>query len=65
MDAYRGRPFTGVRSTMDDTVIDGGEATKGSSTGGDATQGTTPAENASQGTEPVRAFGRTEIGIRR
>ena len=46
---------------MDDTVIDGGEATKGSSTGGDATQGTPPAGNATQGTEPVRAFGRYEL----
>jgi serine/threonine-protein kinase len=46
---------------MDDTVVDGGDATEGSSTGGDATQGTPPAGNATQGTEPVRTFGRYEL----
>ncbi len=46
---------------MDDTVVDGGDATKGSPTGGDATQGTPPAGNATQGTEPVRTFGRYEL----
>jgi serine/threonine-protein kinase len=46
---------------MDDTVVDGGDATEGSSTGGDATQGTPPAGNATPGTEPVRTFGRYEL----
>jgi serine/threonine-protein kinase len=51
MDAETGRPFAGVRSTMDDTVVDGGDANKGSSTGKDATEGA----------EPVRTFGRYDL----
>ena len=46
---------------MDDTVVDGGEATEGSSTGGDATQGARPAGSVTQGTEPVGTFGRYEL----
>src|SRR6195952_4813167 len=62
MNAYRGRPFTGVRSTMDDTVVDGGDATKGPSTGEAATHGTSPAGNVTPGAEPVvRTFGRYEL----
>src|SRR6195952_4382777 len=62
MNAYRGRPFTGVRSTMDDTVVDGGDATKGPSTGDAATHGTSPAGNVTPGAEPVvRTFGRYEL----
>jgi serine/threonine-protein kinase len=61
MNAEKRRPVTGVCSTMDDTVVDGGDATDGPPTGRDAIDGTPPAGNAAPASEPVRTFGRYEL----
>ena len=46
---------------MDDTVVDGGDATDGSSTGGDTAEATPPAGDVTAGAEPVQTFGRYDL----
>ncbi|MCV7419461.1 protein kinase [Mycobacterium yunnanensis] len=46
---------------MDDTVVDGGDATEDPPSGREATRGTPSAETATEGAETVRTFGRYEL----
>ena len=52
---------TGVGNTMDDTVVDGDDSTRGSAPDGDTTRGGEPEAKATRGEAPAGNFGRYEL----